>query len=127
MPNLKSCTIKFHTNDDDKDGDTHVTITVRDANQVIAARIDNDFGHFNDNSDNGPFGLIVKNPSPRSIVEKGSVNIRIDPNGNDNWRFNFYLELVFDDGNILGTGVNGLDLNQDHRDATFAIEKIHHS
>jgi len=124
MPNLIYSTIKFHTNDDDKDGDTHVTITVRDANQVIAARVDSDFGHFNDNSENGPFGLIIKNRSSRSILENGNINIRIDPNGHDNWKFNFLLDLHFDDGSILSSGANGLDLNQDRRDATLAIARI---
>lgn len=125
MPNLNSCTIKFHTNDDDKDGDTHVTITVRDANQVIAARVDSDFGHFNDNSDNGPFGVIIKNRSAKSNMEAGNVTVRIDPNGHDTWKFNFYLQLFFDDGTNLGCEKEGLVLSQDRREATFPIGVRH--
>jgi hypothetical protein len=79
MPNLKNCTIKFHTNDEDKDGDTHVTVTVRDSNQVVAARVDNDFGHFDDNSDNGPFGLLIKNQSGKDVLQTGNVTIRAWP------------------------------------------------
>jgi hypothetical protein len=124
MPNLKNCTISFHTNDDDKDDDTHVTVTVRDSNQVIAARIDSDFGHFDDHSDNGPFGLVIKNQSKKEVLQTGNVTIRIDPNGHDTWKFNFYLDLIFDDGSRLSGGADGLDLNQDRRETTFGLDGI---
>jgi len=126
MPNLKNCYIKFHTNDDDKDDDTHVTVTVRDSNQIIAARIDNDFGHFDDQSDNGPFGLIVINQSAKSNLQTGSVTIRIDPNGHDTWKFNFFLALVFDDGSTLSGGADGLQLSQDNREQSFGLNGILH-
>lgn len=126
MPNLANCTIKFHTNNEDKDSDTHVTVSVRDANQVIAARIDNDFGHFDDNSDSGPFGLLIKNQSSKAVLQAGNVMIRIDPNGHDTWRFNFFLDLVFDDGSRLSGGADGLELTQDRRDQTFGLDGILH-
>ena len=50
MPVLKNCSIRFHTNDEDKDHDTHVTVNVFDSNNVVAAHVDNDFGKFGDNS-----------------------------------------------------------------------------
>jgi hypothetical protein len=124
MPNLRNCTVKFHTNDEDKDADTHVTVTVRDSAQVVAARIDSDFGHFDDQSDSGPFGLLVKNQSSKAVLQAGSVTIRIDPNGHDTWRFNFFLELVFDDGTRLSGGANGLEMNQDRRETSFGLEGI---
>jgi hypothetical protein len=55
IPTLVNAAISFHTNDEDKDDDTHVTVRVTDENNVIAAEIDNDFGHFDDNSDSGPY------------------------------------------------------------------------
>ena len=124
MPTLRNCTIKFHTNDDDKDDDTHVTVTVRDGEQVITARIDNDFGHWDDNSDQGPFGLIIKNRSEKASLATGSITIRIDPNGSDTWKFNFYLDLVFDDGSRLSGGADGLKFNQDRREQQFGLEGI---
>jgi hypothetical protein len=126
MPKLRNCTIKFHTNGDDKDDDTHLTITVRDGNQVVAARIDNDFGHWDDHSDQGPFGLMVKNQSEKAALQVGSVTIRVDPNGNDTWKFNFYLDLVFDDGSRLSGGSDGLKLTQDRQEAQFGLEGILH-
>jgi len=68
MPNLKNCSITFHTNDEDKDHDTHVTVTVTDENDLVCAVIDNDFGHFNDQSDAGPYQLVVKNPQTRQSL-----------------------------------------------------------
>jgi len=124
MPNLKNCTVKFHTNDEDKDSDTHVTVTVRDSGQVIAARIDNDFGHFADQSDSGPFGVIVKNQSSKAVMQAGSVTIRIDPNGHDTWRFNFFLDLLFDDGSRLAGGADGLQLTQDGKEQSFGLQGI---
>jgi hypothetical protein len=63
MALLRNARIGFHTNSDDKDSDTHVTVTLVDDDGIVAARISNDFGHFDDNSDSGPYSLTVLNPS----------------------------------------------------------------
>src|SRR5262249_54461727 len=34
---------------------------------------------------------------PRAL-KAGSVAVKIKPNGDDTWRFNFFLDLLFDDG-----------------------------
>jgi len=124
MPILTNCTVQFHTNDDDKDNDTHVTVTVRDSNNIIAARVDNDFGHFDNNSDNGPFGVFVINQSEKESLQTGSVTVRIDPNGHDTWKFNFFTKLMFDDGSSFSCGADGLNENQDRREQTFGIAGI---
>jgi hypothetical protein len=123
---LTSSTIKFHTNDEDKDGDTHVTITIKDGHNVVAARIDNDFGHFDDDSDNGPFGLSIPFSSPKASLQRGSLTIRIDPNGHDTWRFNFVVDFQFDDNSHLSGGADGLSLSQDDQERTFALIDILH-
>jgi len=121
MPRLVNCTIKFHTNNEDKDADTHVTILVRDSNNTLAAYISNDFGHFDDHSDSGPFGLLIRNPSNKADLQRGTVSIRIDPNGHDTWRFNFDLDLVFSDSTHLSGGASGLELTQDRRQQEFGL------
>jgi hypothetical protein len=121
MAVLVGASVSFHTNDEDKDDDTHVTITARQGDGTIAARIDDDFGHFNDHSDNGPFGLKVINQSTKDTLEEGNVTIRVDPNGNDTWRFNFAVDLVFDDGSHLLTDEDGLELTQDRQQQMFGI------
>jgi hypothetical protein len=122
MPSLTEAQVSFHTNDDDKDDDTHITVTVRQRDGTIAARIDDDFGHFNDHSNNGPFGLLIVNPGDKTDLSLGNVTVRIDPNGNDTWRFNFFLDLMFADGSHLNTEVNNLELTQDRQQQTFAIQ-----
>jgi hypothetical protein len=124
MPKLRNANIKFHTNDEDKDDDTHVTVTVRDHKNLISARIDDDFGHFDDHSDNGPFGLIIRNRSDKASLSTGNVTLRIDPNGHDTWRFNFDLDLFFDDGSHLSGGAEGLSLNQDRKEQEFGLDGI---
>lgn len=122
MATLTNCNINFHTNNDDKDNDTLVTVTVHDANNVVAARVSNDFGHFDDNSDAGPFALAVQHRSAKADLQRGKVTIRIDPNGHDTWRFNFFLDLLFSDGSHLSGGANGLELNQDQREQSFGLD-----
>jgi hypothetical protein len=126
MAALANATIRFHTNGNDKDADTHVTIDVTDGNNTLAAHVDNDFGHFDNNSDNGPFGLEIRNPSSNADLERGNVRVRIDPNGHDTWEFNFTLDLQFDDGSHLSGGATGLVLTQDRREQTFGLQGILH-
>lgn len=121
---LANCTITFHTNDEDKDDDTHVTVNVVDDNNVNCAHLDNDFGHFNDRSDEGPFALNVQNASVIDNVQRGNITIRIDPNGHDTWRFNFFLDMQFSDGRHFSASENGLELTQDRRQQTFGLSGI---
>jgi hypothetical protein len=126
MAVLRNCSIRFHTTDNDKDGDTHVTVNVFDSNNVLAAHVDSDFGHFDDNSDNGPFQLIVQNPSTNTALQSGRLDLRIDPNGHDTWHFNFLLDLVFDDNSHLSGGADGISLDQDNRTTSFGLSGLVH-
>lgn len=120
-PALVNSTIMFHTNDEDKDDDTHVTVTLRDSNNVVAASLSNDLGHFNDGETNGPFGLIVKNPSTLEDLARGAVEIHVDPNGHDEWHFNFALDLEFNDGSHLSGEANRIVLSHRNRSQTFGL------
>jgi hypothetical protein len=121
MPILTHASILFHTNDEDKDDNSHVTVTVRDNDGLIVSRIDDDFGHFNNDSDNGPFSLEVINPSERATMNAGTITLRIDPHGNDTWRFNFSYRLRFSDGTTIAGENDGLELNQDRQQQTFGL------
>jgi len=121
MSTLTQASIVFHTNDEDKDDDSHVTVTVRDDNGFIVARIDDDFGHFNDQSNNGPYSLAVTNPADKSSMGGGTVTVRIDPHGHDTWRFNFSLRLRFADGTTIVSANDGLELTQNNQQQTFGL------
>jgi len=117
--------ISFHTNNEDKDSDTHVTVELYDYYGNIVARTDNDFGHFSDNSNNGPYGLMMlAHAKTLAEMARGSMLIRIDPNGHDTWRFNFTLTLSFEQNYTMTCHANGLDLNQDRKQQTFGLDGI---
>jgi hypothetical protein len=96
-PFLVSTIASFHTNDDDKDADTLLTITVESGPNQFA-QADNILHLFDDHTDNGPFGLSVQGKIPKSALQGATTTVRIDPVGNDTWRFNYFLDLVYSDG-----------------------------
>jgi len=121
VPMLTDAEVAFHTNDDNKDGDTQLTVTLRQDSGLVAARVSGNFGGFPNDSDNGPFTLLLENASPKNTLTGGSVVIRIDPQGNDTWRFNFTLDMTFSDGTHLFSAHDGVDLDQDGHELAFPL------
>lgn len=113
MPQLTTANISFRTNDDDKDHDTNLTVEVRDSQGHLAARASDTFGPFHDQTSNGPFQLEILERGQKQDFLGGTTLLRVDPKGNDTWRFNFILELRFDDGSALVSSANGVEVNQD--------------
>jgi hypothetical protein len=117
-PLLTRASVIFHTNDDDKDNDTLVEIEVRLSDQrTVVAKLSDYLAHFSDHSDAGPFTLIMVHPARRSQLRTGSVNIlafantTLPPFGHgDTWRFNFVVDLLFDDGAHLLARSSGVQL-----------------
>lgn len=101
-----------------------MTVTLVDSNGVTAALLSNDLGHFDDNSDEGPYALTILNPSQEALLQSGRIRLRIDPNGHDTWRFNFFLEMIFSDGSRLSGGANSLELTQNRKQQEFGIDGI---
>ena len=124
-PTLTGATITFQTNDDDKNDGTRLVVDV-DAllprGRTVVAQIAGEFGTFGNNSEVGPFALSVLIPVTRDQLKTGSVTIRIFANGDDTWRFNFLLDLIFSDGAHLIARANGIELTQDSPSQSFGIE-----
>jgi hypothetical protein len=121
---LRTALITFNTNDEDKDHDTRVTVTVRDTTGVVAARVSDEFGQFDDSSNNGPYALLIGNASPKSSLEGGSARIHIAPIhglGNDKWRFGFMLNLIFSDGSHQNAQADQLWLDQEQKSLDVGI------
>ncbi|MFI5952455.1 hypothetical protein [Cryptosporangium sp. NPDC051539] len=119
---LVQATVSFHTNNEDKDHDTHVSVVIRDRDQTEVAAIDNDFGQFRDNSDSGPINLVIMHPSTWDALRSGAATqVTISPNGHDTWRFNFHLDLLFSDHTHLGANVTGIELAQDRNTQTWGV------
>jgi hypothetical protein len=112
MALLNNASVEFRTNDEDKDHDTNVTIEVRDRIGHLAARLSDTFGPFHDQTSTGPYQLELLNRVDSAALEGGKVLIRIDPKGNDTWRFNFIVELHMDDGSTLSASADGVELNE---------------
>ncbi|SRR6266567_882390 len=124
MAALESCTIKFYTNGADKKADARITVTVRDDNDVVAALVSNEFGYFEEHSNNGPFDLAVLNASEKGDLRRGSITIRLEPPGDDVWRFNFFTALMFSDGTRCSGGEVELELNRSRNEQAFGLEAI---
>jgi hypothetical protein len=123
MATLTEATVTFHTNDENKDHDTNVTIEVRDRNGQLAARVSNTFGAFDDHTEDGPYNLPIVNHSDKSDLQGGNVLLRVDPVGDDTWRFNLFVNLLFDDGSHLTVVADGLEVNEEsERQQTFGLD-----
>jgi hypothetical protein len=119
---LTRASVSFHTNGEDKDDDSRVEVTVRLMDQTVVASIADEFGHFDDHSDAGPFDLLITRATTRGELKTGSVAVAIHPNGDDTWRFNFFLDLLFDDVAHLIAWANGLEVTESRREQSFGIE-----
>src|SRR5262245_3188301 len=122
-PMLTGAIITFQTNDDDKNDDTPLSVEVfqRDGGTPVAHTF-NVFAKFGNDSEMGPFALWVSNPVTREQLTTGHVTITIRPFGNDTWRFNFVLDLIFSDGGHLLARATGIELIQDSQSQSFGIE-----
>ena len=120
-PTLVNANITFRTNDEDKNDDTLVTVVVGKGD-TVAAKISDRFQHFNDHSDAGPFDLEIVTPLTRDDLKTGLVSLEITPNGNDTWRFNFFLDLRFSDGSHLFARASRLQLTESLNRTFFGIE-----
>ena len=110
---LTSASVIFTTNDEDKDGDTLVTINVGTRTNQAAATISDYFDHFDDGSTHGPYPMFPFVGIKASDLDPGVINFSIDPNGHDTWRFNYSITLGFSDGTSFIFRQNGLELTQD--------------
>jgi hypothetical protein len=115
LPTLTAGRISFHTNDEDRDWDTMVTVNVyrRDGVEVASALLP--AAHFDDNSDNGPFALSTQGLGGTTWdqMRGGWLQISINANGNDTWRFNYSAQLNFSNGRYLTVGRNGVQMSDD--------------
>jgi len=103
--------IFFHTNDDDKDNDTGLSVTIQNGNVAEWHQTQNEV--FHDHSDH----VKVMNPStvPLSALHGQLLEICIAPNGHDTWRFNMTLSGTRTDGPAYVFSVNSIQLTQDSR------------
>jgi hypothetical protein len=119
-PALTRATVSFHTNDDDKNDDTPLSVFVWvDNKSTMVARLSGFFGRVEDHGDLGPLTLLPVTPITRSRLRKGQVEIVLGrpPPGidivipEDTWRFGFFVDFYFADGGHLFSYANDVVLN----------------
>ncbi|KAJ9091659.1 hypothetical protein QFC21_007134 [Naganishia friedmannii] len=121
---LVNAYITFHTNDDDKDHDTNVLITIKESSGRTVARLQSDFERFPDRSTKGPYLMPILHPSTEESLRRGTVMIQIRPIGHDTWKFDWILKLVFDDGSNIINEVDGITLDQENTKQIWGFESI---
>jgi len=114
-PTLTSAFASFHTNDDDKDDNTILTISIEKGHDEYA-KVDGITGKFDDHSDNGPFGVNIEGTVRKSALPGATLTLKIRPSGNDTWKFNCFLELQFSDGSHQKFEWFGKHLNEGRGD-----------
>ena len=134
-PLLTSASISFSTQDPttsnhdpnqtggpNKDFNTNITVTVTDNAGTIVAHLSSAEGNFPYPSNEGPFALaLTEKTAAKSTLVGMPVHVHIDPVGNDDWSFNAFAQLGFDDGSSLTGEVNGVRLGDSQEDCDINV------
>jgi hypothetical protein len=119
---LSTATVRFHTNDDDKDPNTRLTIELRSRAGVLVASTSGTFGTFGDGTDSGPINIPLTGAAADfESMPGGQLHLHVDPVGNDTWKFTGSLLLTFADGTAITGGTGNTSLSEDDRDGTYPV------
>jgi hypothetical protein len=115
---LKWAKVHFHQDGDGKDWDTEVDLMLKDGQGGIVAL--NHLGKHTDFGDNTTTQDYPINPtkpiSKEELLDSGSFDMIIHPNGHDHWNYTAYLSLGFDDNtSAIGITQNWEDQNMTGR------------
>jgi hypothetical protein len=99
---LVHASVRFHTNDDDKNDDTELVLSMQDASGAEVARYHvGKNTHWNNGSDNTVNLALVAPRGTKDLIAAGQLIITEEPSGNDTWRFDADVNLQFSDGSQL--------------------------
>lgn len=118
-PVLTGARVEFHTTDDNKDHDTTASVFVKCGGNLIAS-VAGQWGEFGDNTSSGWKELsIIERPRKAAIIGVCTAQAREDPHGDDEWHFNWTLELRFSDGSTKQYRWNGENVAEDRRETSI--------
>jgi hypothetical protein len=118
---LVGATVVFHTNEDDKDYDTILTMHILKGVRALARTSQPIYGRFPEHTDNGPFGLSPIGAVSKEDVVNANFSVHIAPHGNDTWRFNTTLDLAFTDNTHKIYTWTGQVVDQAHPDSVHQL------
>jgi len=124
MAVLRNATISFHTNNEYKDSNTQITVSLFDPGNIVAARVFNDFEHLAMTRILDFSHWLTQIPAQKrhcqaekcrstSIIMDMTLGALIGS-----------LRLMFSDGTRMSGGGNGLELMQDRKQQEFGIDGI---
>jgi hypothetical protein len=118
---LTQVVVRFDTTNDDKDGDTILSVSLDGYGKHIA-EIDGVGGHW-DNGSTNSVTLFNDYQVTRAQLQATpiTIHIHIEPNGNDTWDYNCSVQLIFSDGTQVENYYPGHWLSQDNKDNTYAV------
>ncbi|MFL6075271.1 MAG: hypothetical protein ACJ73S_17895 [Mycobacteriales bacterium] len=118
---LTSASITFFTLDDDKDGDTQLTVQVLDNSGRAVAVFSGQPGLFDDQSTH-TIPLRIRSGVSFDSLSAGHLRISIQPNGDDTWKFGFEQDLNFSDGDFIPTLIDRTSLSEDNKVFTTPLQ-----
>ncbi len=120
-PVLTSANVSFHVTDNDKDADTRVDVYIKAGGNTIAKWGGTD-GHWDNNSDHGPFNLEVSEGIKKeNLIGPGQAVLVESPRGHDEWHFNWSVRLKFSDGSSKGYDWTGESVDYDRNTITHPL------
>lgn len=133
-PTLQNVLITFQTGTDNKEEASIIEVVVRNRRNQIVARASDSYGEFKNFSTHGPFALDILAQAPLSdLTPGGAVWLTFTPqhtsgvwpvfndDDNDNWNFNFYIDMVFSDESHLAISENGLRMGPKLNQRTMGL------
>lgn len=128
---LESALITFQTGNDNKEPASIIEVVVRNRRNEMVARASDSYGEFKNFSTHGPFSLdILAEVARGDLAPGGAVWLTFTPqhsdlvgndDDNDNWKFNFYIDIVFSDGSHLAVSENGLEMGPKNTQRTMGL------
>jgi hypothetical protein len=119
---LVSATVTFKTNNDGKARNSYVSVTARDATNLIIAEVSDTFDEFKDNRQYGPYDMQVLNPVAKHLVRPGgTLTLYFGQDANDEWHTNVLLDLAFSDGSHIASEEQDLSFTGDKPKKVFGI------
>jgi hypothetical protein len=112
---VRSLWITFHTNDENKDGDTGLLVEIKSQDGRVLARFQQSRNKEYRDGFTHTEQLQLFGPVFETDMANASLSMNISPNGNDTWRFDWKLDGTWSDGTPFSEAQSGLELDEDRR------------
>lgn len=119
---LTDAAVNFFTTNDNKDGDTKVHVYLICGGNTVAT-VSDTWGEFDDNSESGwKYLSVIEYPPKDTVIGNCRVELVEEPNGHDEWHFNWRLELRFSDSTTKRFDFSGGDVDYDRTTRSWSLK-----